>query len=103
MLRRTALKPVSERRAAEHAQWQRVAQQCLVRDGFRCRGREFGLEHECGGKLDPHHLWPLGRGGPRLDLDNLVTLCRVAHDWSHRNPAVAGELGLLRSGSHDDT
>jgi len=52
-------------------------------------------ERPCWGRLDPHHLWPRGRGGPD-ELGNLITLCRRHHDFVHGHPAWATDLGLLR-------
>jgi len=41
-------------------------------------------DHECqvcgtGENLNVHHIMPISEGGPRLDEDNLVTLCGTHH------------------------
>ena len=48
----------------------------------------------CGGRLDPHHVLPRGRGG-KDEVENLVLLCRLHHSWVHEHPADAYALGLL--------
>ena len=30
-----------------------------------------------------HHIIPLAEGGERLDIENLMTLCRECHDRKH--------------------
>lgn len=38
----------------------------------------------CGGRADTvHHRVPIREGGARLDLDNLVSLCRACHSRVH--------------------
>lgn len=44
-----------------------------------------GLHHTCRGPLDAHHL--VGKGAHprmRIDPENGIALCRVAHDLVHR-------------------
>jgi hypothetical protein len=65
----------------------------LERDGFCCVA--CGL----GGGLQPHHRIPVGRGGSS-DLQvhavvNLISVCPGCHDGLHRNPMLAGQVGLL--------
>jgi 5-methylcytosine-specific restriction endonuclease McrA len=40
---------------------------------------------ECGSMhgLCVHHIIPLAEGGERLDIENLMTLCRECHDRKH--------------------
>lgn len=71
-----------------------VSVQARERDGG-CVGRGLIPDHECSGALDPHEriprtAWP----GGHLVLDNVVTVCRAAHEWIHANEIVAHGLGL---------
>jgi 5-methylcytosine-specific restriction endonuclease McrA len=106
MLRRTPLRthtPLrqeSPKRVEQRALLAHVQRQALIRDGYTCQGMAIP-DHRCAGRNDLHHLQPVGRGGPRLELANLKTLCRAAHDWVHEHPREATELGLLRSGYGD--
>tara|TARA_R110002020_G_scaffold155677_3_gene336895 strand:- start:3044 stop:3415 length:372 start_codon:yes stop_codon:yes gene_type:complete len=60
--------------------------------------RERRRTDQCQGRAtDIHEPLMRSRGGSILDLDNTVAVCRRCHNWIHENPAVATELGLLRS------
>lgn len=48
-----------------------------------------------GGRLDPHHILPRGRGG-KDELVNLVSLHRLCHDQVHLHPIESKRKGLLR-------
>lgn len=49
----------------------------------------------CGGRLDPHHLWPTSWGGPLTDMTNIVTIHRSTHAWIDSQPREAAQAGLL--------
>lgn len=51
--------------------------------------------HACWGGLHVHHILPRGRGG-KHEMDNLVVVCTLAHQYVHGNPAWARDSGLLR-------
>lgn len=73
------------------------------RDMSDCRARPVleaaaGItraETLCLGANHPHHVRPVGVGGPRLDPDNVITVCARMHGWIHDNPKRAEWLGLL--------
>ena len=46
---------------------------------------------------DVHEPLTRARGGSITDPDNMVLVCRPCHDWIHNNPALAKEVGLLKS------
>lgn len=46
---------------------------------------------------DPHEPLTRARGGSIVDLDNLVLLCRVHHDWIDAHPVEATAMGMLVS------
>ena len=82
-----------EERARDIA-WAGIRADVLARD-ITCRAVDLIPSVRCVGPLDPHHIRRRGQGGPD-SLDNLVSLCRAHHDWTHQNPASAREIGLLR-------
>lgn len=47
--------------------------------------------------VDVHEIKTRAMGGDLLDDANVLAVCREAHDWIHRHPAKARELGLLGS------
>lgn len=59
--------------------WQRFRRKTYRRDGFTCQ--------DCGAtnvELHAHHITPVSEGGPKYDLDNLVTLCAPCH-WDRHS------------------
>lgn len=95
-MRRSPLKRVSERRQGERADYDRAVSDAFARDRWKCQGIAVIPGHVCRGRLDPHHVWPVGKGGPRCDAANIKVLCREAHQWVHNgNPQLARTLGLL--------
>lgn len=61
----------------------------MERDGYLCQWCKVP-----GGRLDPHHVLPRGRGG-KDTLVNLVALHRQCHRYVHEHPAEAKPLGFL--------
>jgi hypothetical protein len=57
--------------------------------------------HSCAGRIDPHHVWRRGAGGPD-EMWNLIAVCRTAHDWIHAHPFDAIRLGLLSASSQGE-
>ena len=97
MITRRPMKRVSDKRRAERGEYDRAVQRAFARDRHTCRAVAVWPESgECSGRLDPHHVLPLGRGGPRCDVENIYALCRRHHDAVHAQPMTARELGLLR-------
>ena len=100
--RRTRLNPVSPRKSDRRHDDQAWSEAVWMRDRGICQAGPTGdpakmvPEVECGGRRDPHHIFPKG-AHPHLrhDVDNGITLCRRHHDWVHfQNPAEARRLGL---------
>lgn len=52
---------------------------------FRCGGRS----------VDVHDVKTRGRGGDFLDEENVLAVCRQAHNWIGNNQQAALDLGLL--------
>lgn len=102
-MKRTRLKPRSERRMAEDAEWEAVREFVDGRDLSRCQApvrlrssaAVTSAECLCSGPHHPHHIWPTGELGPRLDPDNVITLCARHHAYVHAHRDIAGPLGLI--------
>ena len=94
MISRTKLS-MSAKWRAEEAAYQRAKQQAFDRDQGQCKARVEVPEVPCRGLTDPHHVRPLGRGGRRSDVTNLLTVCRNHHTWIHTHPLEAEARGLL--------
>jgi hypothetical protein len=104
------IRPQSDRRAAEQDDYDRVRQEVSLRDykrsplsnGCRARGALEATrgvtraETLCAGPVDPHHIWPTGKQGPRLDPANIVCLCRKHHDYVHAHREWSEPRDLLR-------
>ena len=61
----------------------------MERDNYTCQWCKVP-----GGRLDPHHILPRGRGGTDV-LINLVALHRLCHDYIHLHPWEAKMAGFL--------
>ena len=60
----------------QSARWKKTREETLERDNHECQA--------CGDteNLDVHHIQPVSAGGPRFELNNLVTLCDAHHkEW----------------------
>ena len=73
----------------------------IRRDGDCVMKNMVGLR--CWGRLDPHHVVQKGMGGTKRPdtADDLITLCRIHHDYVHAHPAWSKENGYLRSRATD--
>jgi len=57
-------------------EWKKARKKALERDSHECQ--VCGSDDE----LHVHHITPISAGGPRTDLNNLVTLCEYHHyEW----------------------
>ena len=84
---------LSTTRRGPHADWWKVKQWVLGRDGGRCQAG--ALSHDCTGQaVHVHHVKPRGRGGSD-DPSNLIGVCAVGHLAIHEHPEEAHGLGLL--------
>jgi 5-methylcytosine-specific restriction endonuclease McrA len=86
------VKQVSAKRRARMAVYARSRQEVADRCGGRCEAR---IEGVCTGWLEHVHHRRLRSQGGSDDPSNLVGICRKCHDHAHRNPKLAGELGLI--------
>jgi hypothetical protein len=99
--RRTPLRRVSLRRQRVASLRRLAVAEALLRADYRCEGHPYlervGAQVACDGPLDPHEPLTRARGGSIVDPDNIVIVCRNVHNWTHANPSLATEAGLLRS------
>jgi hypothetical protein len=104
--RGTGLKQVSTKRTAARDEYEAAKEQVWRRDRGTCQAGpdrdrhahpEGWPEVECGGRLDPHHVWPTGLYPERReDPDAMIVLCRAHHvQGVHEHPIRARQLGLL--------
>jgi hypothetical protein len=91
----TRLKPVSDKRKAQRGDYEQ-ARAVVWRRDVCCQGPARGLDGECWGLLDPHHI-KSQRMYPELrcDPDVMVLLCRLHHDSVHGDLRRARALGLV--------
>ena len=108
--RKTPLKPISDKRRKLQAQ-----RRTFVREQLQARpGCEAGpiisdyyrtnpvlvesrVEYRCNNQaVDIHEPLTRARGGSIVDVDNSMAVCRMCHDWIHRNPQLATDLHLLK-------
>lgn len=78
--------------ALNAGRWQAARRAALARDGYRC------TRCKRPGRLEVHHVKPLGQGGAPYALGNLATLCRGCHIKHHRtlSPDKLAWKSLLR-------
>ena len=94
-MKRTRLKPISDRRLAERDERAEMRDRVFTRDGGRCRLAGWLPDTgPCSGVLTVHHLRKSAQGGP-YTLVNLLSLCAGHNTWVEDNPDLAHELGLV--------
>lgn len=96
--RRTPLRQVSKKRAAEREDRDRVREAALRRAGYRCEAKELVPEVECDGmwwELEVDEIAGRGvRPGAHLELEDTQALCPAHHRWKTTHPDPARERGL---------
>ncbi len=93
-MKRSRLRPVSDKRLAERDERNVVREIALRRAMYRCSAPgAFGIR--CAGPIDVHELQSRGvRPGGHLDPDNCIALCRAHHEHVTTHPAQARIAGL---------
>jgi hypothetical protein len=97
-VKRSRVRPVSTKRAAQATERAACRQAVLARD-YRCRG--LGIAPvAC--DVVPSEVHELGRGAYRASCwlvpDLCLGLCRPCHRWVTEHPRHAQELGLALAG-----
>lgn len=103
-MKRTRIKPRSDKRASEDQERKRVALETfgespncgaclmLVEVGV------FPAQTGCNGRAtEVHEPLTRARGGSITDPANMVPLSRECHRWLHAHPLIATDAGLLRN------
>jgi hypothetical protein len=86
------VKQVSAKRRKRMAVYARSRQEVADRAQGRCEARVDGI---CTGRHEHTHHVRLRAQGGSDDPSNLVAACHRCHDWIHKHPKAAGELGLI--------
>ena len=94
-MKRSPLKPISEKRRATLPARERCRQAVLERDGGRCRAKLPGCWKFA---TEVHEPLPRGRGGDETDPAACIALCPACHRQIHDNPAWATANGWTVSG-----
>lgn len=100
--RRTPLRRVSPKTAKRNRQRAKFRREILL-ERPRCEAGNsiWTIDPsyaDCGRvAVDLHEPLTRARGGSVLDPANVVATCRACHEWIHRYPLRATEIGLLRT------
>jgi hypothetical protein len=93
-MKRSRIKPVSDKRRDRWPAEKEVRLAVFARDGWRCQAPgAFGLK--CWGGLTYHHLEKAWKGS-NFTVDNGLTLCEGHNVAVENHPIDAEELGLVR-------
>lgn len=100
-LKRTPLKQVSKKRQ-ELNRKRRTFVDEMLKDFRYCQVgvdiKSVDESHWCQVRsVDVHEIKTRARGGSIIDRANCLAICRSCHDWIHRNPKQATDLGFLES------
>lgn len=62
--------------------WKELVRTVYARDGYKCL--RCGSAHTMSNRLHAHHVksWA-GNPDARFDLSNILTLCKLCHNWVH--------------------
>ena len=96
-LRRVSTKTAKRNRARSTFRLEQLAE----RPGCEARETIWTIEPTWDGctrfATDLHEPLTRARGGSVLDASNTVATCRACHEWIHRYPTKATQIGLLQS------
>lgn len=71
----------------------KVRRAYMAKHGDRCHLTAH-FPHDCGGRLDPHHLFHVGN--VKWDLEgNLLSICRSTHDYIHDVDSTGGTIACM--------
>lgn len=94
--RRTALKRKTAMRAnLPNIAWLVARDKALERAHYWPECAQLGLEGECWGGIEVHHVLRRSQGGTD-ELSNLLCLCSRHHRYVHEHPAESYERGWLK-------
>lgn len=100
--RKTPMRRVSKKTAKRNRDRSRFRFEQLA-ERPRCESRDtiWTIEPTWDGctrwATDLHEPLTRARGGSVLDASNTVATCRACHEWIHRFPMKATQIGLLQS------
>jgi hypothetical protein len=99
-LKRTALKPVSDKRRAVNA-LRREAMEAHFgkRETWKCQGQDR-FPHKCLGGINGHEILSRSRAGRTdenlLDMSGIITICDWLNTYIEDNPKWAHEMGFAK-------
>lgn len=71
--------------------WKELVRVVYERDGYRCK--RCLSAHTQTNRLHAHHVKPwAGNAATRFVLSNIVTLCKICHNWVHSRENVRNEF-----------
>jgi hypothetical protein len=95
-MKRSRQNPISKKRRAQLAERKQVREFVLARDNG-CIGAALVSWVPCAGPIDVHEVVRRSQDSTAwLNPELCVSLCRAHHDYTHHNPGVAYQIGLLR-------
>lgn len=106
MVKRSPLKPVSEKRKALNRERKELMEQAFgPRDTWKCQwGTAIRFAAvavpasmmPCHGDINGHEVLKRSRGGSITDMTNVLTLCNYHNDLIEQEPLMAEHLGLSK-------
>lgn len=94
-MKRTALRPVSKRKAKALRAWWKIRREVEARADGRCEACRIHVLDTCPGRgCHAHHLLLRSQGGAD-DPSDLMWVSAEHHQWIHDHPAESYALGLL--------
>ena len=103
-MRRSRIKPVSEKRRLENIERKRAMEEAFgPRSWWQCEvlkrlldgDTRYAIMGQCLGDINGHELLKSSQGGSRTDMENVVPLCNFHNCWVEDHPLAADELGLV--------
>ena len=98
-MKRSAIKPVSKRRAAKLRERKTLIAAMEENGPVLCQfWSHFGDGRDPVHRADDlHEPGKRSQGADPSDAGSVIPLCREHHDWVHRHPLDAAQMGLLDS------
>lgn len=97
LVRKSRLRPVSEKRKAQRLDYSQAKAVVWERDTGQCQPGLHLRDGKCSTEIHPHHVWPQARYPERrCDPDVMVLSCSIHHRMIHDNPKWAKRAGWLK-------
>jgi len=70
--------------------WKKLVQCVFKRDNYVCQ--RCGCKKSKGNAIHIHHIVSFSKVDSRMDINNLILLCKKCHSWVHSNKNTKKEL-----------